>query len=535
MTSERDEAGDGAASQPWPEPPSEALSGRALRKLTREATEAHGGGSIADVIGEIYSILVSGGIAWLIVIGTAQTLGAQTDQRTPLGGTPVDPGWLVVAALVLSAGVLLGLFARLGPMSLGAGHATWWLPMPADRGGLLRPRWAALPVIASVFGLAFGAAAGALAGGADLIILTVITGVLLGANAVMVSIVRQIRLGTARQSRSPRLILAGDVMTVVGPLLALAVVLVRPAPFALVPALVVLAVLLLIALVVLGWWTGRNLDAISAYELKVRGAVTGHAAGSVLSLDTRELGRALSSPTTSAPRRSSRSFSLVRGPVTALLAGDALTMMRSPRHVIQVGVGAAIALIPLAAGWSVGLCLVGIVAGGYIAALATGHGARQADVAPVLDRVFPIAAGAVRRVRAIWPLAVMLPWCLGIFGVWGWTSGDLWGWLALGALGAPTFAAGVVRAAYRRPPDWSKPLVPGPAGPMPPGVIGAFSKGPDIVVLCLIPIFIAATITGVNSTVMFSQLATTLLALAIGCYVSSGDAGAQPKNTAGSS
>src|SRR5699024_889778 len=102
-----------------PPPPQEALSGPALRRLTRQATEAHGGGRVSELIGEVYSVLVSGGIAWLVVIGAIQALGAEADGSAP---TRVDPGWLGLAMVLLGTGVLLSLFARLGPMAISAGH-----------------------------------------------------------------------------------------------------------------------------------------------------------------------------------------------------------------------------------------------------------------------------------------------------------------------------------------------------------------------------------------------------------------------------
>lgn len=511
--------GDDPEHRPWPPPPEEALSGPELRRLTRQATEAHGGGRVSELVGEVYAVLVSGTIAWLVVIGAIQALGADVDGPA---AARVDPGWLGLAVVVLGTGVLLSLFARLGPMAISAGHAAWWLPMPAGRAGLLRPRLLAMPAAGAVAGLALGAAAGALAGAEHLVrslTWSMLTMALVGVVSVLACVAGQIRLGIDRPRRVRPLVLAGDALVSAGPLLALAVVLVRPPALDLIVFLAPAAAVLGVAAVVLGWWSWRGLERVSGHELRQRGAVTGHAAGSVQSLDTRELGRALSVPGLPRDRRRSASFGWVRGPVLALVTGDAVMMLRNPRHVLQVGVAAAIALVPLGAGAAPGLVALAFVIGGYLAALATGEGARRAEISPVLDRSFPLGASMVRRVRVLWPLLVLTLWCVVITTIWGLTYGEVSGWALMGLVAAPTFAAGVLRAAYRNPPDWSKPLIPGPAGPMAPGVITAFSRGPDVVLICLIPLFVAALATGPSSVVVFIQMATSAVALSIGCYL----------------
>src|SRR5699024_7089394 len=128
-------------------------------------------------------------------------------------------------------------------------------------------------------------------------------------------------------------------------------------------------------------------------------------------------------------------------------------------------------------------------------------------------------AAMVRRVRVLWPLAVLTLWCVLTTTLWGLAYGDLTGWALLGLVAAPTFAAGVLRAAYRTPPDWSKPLIPGPAGPMAPGVVTAFSRGPDVVLICLIPTFVAALAAGPHAVVLFVQMAAAAVALSIVCYL----------------
>ena len=505
----------------WPAPPQEALSGAEVRRLTRQATEAHGGGRVSELIGEVYSILVALGIAWLVVIGAVQALGIHTGGQW--SQSRVDPGWLGLGALVLGLGVILSLFARLGPMGTSAGHAAWWLPMPADRTGLLRPRLVAVTALALVVGGGLGAAAGA-AMVADVglgrsLTWSMLAAALAAAVAALMCVAGQIRLGVGKHRRTRPLVLVGEGMVVAGPLLVLLAALLRPPPLDLIGALIPATAILAVAAVTLGLWCARGLERLAGFELRQRGAVSGHAAGSAQSLDTRELGRALSVPGLPRDRRRSASFSWVSGPTLALVTGDATLTLRNPRHLLQLGVGAAIALVPLVAGWSSGLAVVAYLIGGYVAALATGEGARLAEVAPVLDRSFPLEAVMVRRVRVLWPLLVLSLWNLLVSAGWGWVYGDLGGWLLMGLFAAPSFAAGVLRGAYRKPPDWSQPLLPGPFGPVAPGIITAFSRGPDVVLLCLIPLFVAALATGPTTVLVFVQMAASAVALAIGCHV----------------
>src|SRR5699024_155709 len=132
----------------------------------------------------------------------------------------------------------------------------------------------------------------------------------------------------------------------------------------------------------------------------------------------------------------------------------------------------------------------------------------------ILDRHVPIAATDVRRARILLPVLVMVPWSMVVLGLWGAVHGQVPGYLLLGLLTGPVFAAGVLRAAYRKPPDWSKPLTPGPFGPMAPGVIAAFARGPDTAVLCSVPMIVGVVALGPAPLVLAFQLAAALIAFA---------------------
>lgn len=495
------------------------LSGRDLRALTRKATESHGGGAISELVGEVYTVVFS-----LLVTG-AMMLGAMERLNTTLRPSTVqaslDPSWLALLLAVVALGAAVSLAGRLGPLGVGGGQAAWWLPTPADRRGLLRPRLAVVAAIALAVGAAVGALVGALAGEAGIGI-GYAAGIGGAGGVLAVLAVARAQVAGLGRSAHPA-VAVGEGLVVAAPLVALGVVLLRPGALA-PPSTAVLAVAL-VALLVLAVLllrdTDTRLDAISGAELRERGAVTAYAAGAVTSLDTRELGRALSITSQPDSRRRSIGFGWVRGPVTALVTGDALVTLRARRQVIAVVVWAVVPIVVTLAGWPSWSTLIALIGSGYAAALATAEGARRAEMAPVLDRVFPLEASQIRRVRLIWPGVVMVVWTAVTVGVWASLSGlGLAQWLPLAVVAGPVLAAGAVRGAYRKPADWSKPLVANPMGPpIPPGVVGAIAKGPDIVVICLIPLILGMVAVASPATLLIWQVAATLIAVAIAGHV----------------
>lgn len=495
------------------------LNGRELRDLTRKATESHGGGSIGDVVGEAYTVVFS------LIISGAVALGAMEMLNTTLRPSSVqatlDPSWLALLLAVVALGAATSLAGRLGPLGVGGGQAAWWLPTPADRRGLLRPRLAVVAAVAFAVGVAVGGLVGALAGegGIGVGFAAGVGGA--GGLLAVLAVARAQVAGVGRSSHPA--VAVGEGLVVTAPLIALVVVLLRPDAITppSEPVLAVVLVVLLVVAMALLTDTQRRLDSISGAELRERGAITAYAAGAVTSLDTRELGRALSITSQPDTRRRSIGFAWVRGPVSALVTGDALVTLRARRQVIAVVVWAVVPIVVTLAGWPSWATLLAVLGSGYGAALATAEGARRAEMAPVLDRAFPLEASQVRRVRLVWPGVVMLAWTCATVGLWAGLSGLGAGqWLPLAIVAGPVFAAGAVRGAYRKPADWSKPLVANPMGPpIPPGVVGAIAKGPDIVVICLIPLILGMVAVASPATLLFWQVAATLLAVAIAGHV----------------
>src|SRR5699024_10990301 len=155
----------------------------------------------------------------------------------------------------------------------------------------------------------------------------------------------------------------------------------------------------------------------------------------------------------------------------AIATADALLLLRSPRRVVQLASGAALALVaPLVPGLPTLLTVLLVVTCAWLAALATAQGARDAEAVPAVDALLPAGERAVRTWRLAVPVLAMLGWTVPVFALLGSVHDDAGAWLALGLLAAPVWAGGAVRSAYRPPPDFSGPLIITPMGAYPPGM-----------------------------------------------------------------
>jgi hypothetical protein len=89
------------------------------------------------------------------------------------------------------------------------------------------------------------------------------------------------------------------------------------------------------------------------------------------------------------------------------------------------------------------------------------------------------------------------------------------GWLALAVASAPVWAAAAVRAAYRSAPDWSGPLVSTPAGALPGGFAAVLARGPDVVVLGLLPVWVAVLVGRTGPVLLGAQLLFSVVAVLV--------------------
>ncbi|WP_421734327.1 DUF6297 family protein [Cellulomonas sp.] len=513
MTDVVDAHGDEPAVQPFEV--GEVPSAKSIRRFTAQAANARGGAHVGDLLSSVYYAVISIAISVGLALGFAQAMRASLppspDVEAPLS---LSLATLVVVIIVALAGALLSLAGRLGPVGAGGAEAAWWLGLPVDRRGLLRPAARRLPLLAGFVGAVLVALldAGLLADPGLRVVRVAATAALVAAGIVLVAAVGQ----SASVSRRS-IALAGDVLLFLAPVVA--VVLARmgwsvdevpSAPWwfvvGLVPVVAGLAVMV-----------DRRLGRMPARSLRESGSVATQAVGAVVSMDSRELGRALTDGAAAPVRRWVSRLRTARGPVSALITADVVVLRRSARHVVQLVVAALVPVlvstVPQLAS-SVGVLLALLIAGS-VAMSATGEGARRAEMAPILDRLLPIDAKTVRRLRMVVPAAAMALWSVVAFAAVGRWASDVPGWIALGLASTPVWAAAAVRASYRPAPNWGGALVSTPMGALPTGVATVLARGPDLVVLCLLPVWIAVLLRTVNATLLYSQIILSIIAVAV--------------------
>jgi len=494
----------------------EVPSARTVRRYTAQAARARAGASVGSLLTDVYTAATSVAISVLIVLGVVQQLGDSLPPAPPVrdAGGGLSLPVLVAVLLLAATGVLLSTAGRLGPVGVEGAQAAWWLPLPVDRRGLLRPAAARVPVVAALTGalVVIVLEAGLLATGAAALVRAGLLGAAVAAVVVLAAAVAQ-SLGVPRR----RIALVGDALLVAAPLLAVAVLLGGRAPATLPgpswPVVAGAAVLAAVLAVVVD----RRLGDLPGRALREGGSVATQAVGAVVSLDSRELGRALTGGAAATSRRWVSRLRTARGPATALVTADLVVLRRSLRHVVQLVVAAGLpvlaTVVPQLAS-PVGV-LLAVLLGGWMASSASAEGARWAEMAPVLDRLLPLDDRTVRRLRMVVPGLVMLGWslvALTAVGVW---AGAPQHWLVLAVASAPVWAAAAVRAAYRPAPRWDKPLIATPAGALPSGVLQVIARGPDLVAFCLLPLWIAIGLTDVVTVMVTAQLALSVVAVLI--------------------
>lgn len=489
-------------------------TGAWVRSTTRAVRRGHSGAPVSELLGDVYTYVFTGIIAIVMAVTVAGRVGTGF-HLADAGPAVLDPSWLGPIAAVALVGAILGVIARLGPLGVGPAGATWWLPMPVDRASLIRG--SAIGWILAVTALG-GVGAGVLVSLVPTTtpaLVVVAIGLLIGANLVLALSLTQTTTALARR-RARRIASVGDVMLLVAPLCWIVLAITRP-QFPLLAALPGIAVVLILAVAatVQGIALFRRLEHIQGITLREQGARAAYVGGAVVSLDAREVGRALTDVGGKDSRRRLLAFSWVTNARTAIVAADLTFLLRTPRNLAQVialaALPAAAAASGLAAPWLVTLLLL---MSGYGAALACTAGARAAQAAPVLDRVLPLSAKEIRRVRHIAPILVMVLWSVIAFGAVGLGRGDVVGWANLGIVAGPALACGALRASYRPEPDWSGPLVQTPGGAIPSGVVANLLAGPVLVIFTLIPTMIAG-FASVGPIVVLAQIPFTLIAYAV--------------------
>ena len=503
--------------------PARVPSGGQVRRLTAGIQGARQGRGVGAVLVEIWYTIVTVGLSVTFITGIASTI---RDSAPGGGEGPVMTAGELPAALVVlaTAGAVLSLSGRLGPVGLGGGGAAWWLPMPVDRRGLLRPtvlRWPAVAaaagaVLAPLIVFAFGVGLTV----RSVLAWAAVGGGLFAALTTLAAVTQSRQTGdrSGHDHRSNRVVAAaGDTVLLGGTAAVAGLALVGPATapasgwalgagwWAAVP---------LILLAVVGTVLAeRRTPLLSGAELRSLGAVGDRAQVAVLSLDLRELSRALTTGTGRVRR--ARSLRLAaRGPRRAVVLTDLVLLTRTPRLLVQI----AVAILLAVAATRVtllgsGLPMYGtLLLAGFWAANTSAAGARHADMAPVLDRLLPLSARDVRLARGVVPLLAAAVWTVAVLGLQAARTGEVL-WLALVPPWALVLAVAALRSAYRPPPRSSRVPIASPMGSLPP--TGGLFKGLDVALVGTLPTAVALFVGVMTPTLVAAQGALALVVVAV--------------------
>jgi hypothetical protein len=471
------------------------LDGAAVRRFTRRATASRADTTVFTRLGELWGNLMSVAIGVAVLAGSVGSLR----DRLSLADSPVTartlPGGLTEAVTVVLAlaGLVVGL-DRLGPLSSTPAAAAWWLPLPATRRSLLtgelRRLTAAVAATAVLLALPLvltlsapvspGSVLDALAVvagcAAALVGLTAFTQTR-GGNGRLAPLAGGLAVGvavlTAGAGTAADLAGSGRVGSVAAPsfLSWLAV------------AAAVAAVPLLIASV-------TGLDRLGAAQLRTLGTTSQYAAASVVSLDTRELGRALAARDRRPPRRS-RHYPRVAQAWQAVVAADVTALARAPWQLGQLLTAVAVPVIVVRTDGLGALPIavwLGCLLGWGVAAVAAGHPARLAQASPAIDRLLPLSTAGVAAARTVVPLVLSTLVTAGTGALIGVGSGRPVFWAGICAATAPAWAAASLRGAFRPDIDWSGPVVSTPMGAIPPGAGLTFVQGIDVGIVGSLPL-----------------------------------------------
>jgi Family of unknown function (DUF6297) len=513
-------------------------TGRQARGWVSEGTRRRSGRGVGDALIDLYTMAFAIGLSIVVVNGS--TSGLRDALRAGPGHpVHVDPRVSGAALLLLAAAVLLLVASRLGPISLGRAAVLWWLPLPADRPGLVGPALLARLVTGALVGGVVALVVllvdpartlSGVAGGA-------VVGACVGTVVVaLAAVLQSYAFETAASAEAGRLLRRS---AVVAECLALA------APVLLAGVAAGASSVLLTGLPS-GWpvltargaiwplpvaaicaaasatWAWRRRRHLGRALLAWAAAVGEHAAVSAVSMDTRELGRSMAPPVRQR-RAGSRRMTLVARPWSVVPVADAMLLLRQPRRLVFAAVLAAVPVMAVLVVGAVPL-VVGaeLLVAGYAAATALGEGLRQLQLNPALSRLVPLSARADTGLRLVVPGAVMLLWggvavpvAVVFAGLAPRDAAVILEWVGLGLGAGLALAAGGARGALRPQPDFSGPAVDYGMGPVP--VVSALSvvKGPDLAVIALLPTWIALLTDRPTLGLVAAQVLAALLAAAL--------------------
>lgn len=499
-------------------PTANAPTGVELRKLAKAASRARQTGHWYQLIEELYILIFT------LIVLISMMIPALSDSSSGVWGEAITGWngsdfaqqraqltWLMWAALS-ALGVWVSV--RIGPLTATAGMATWLLPTPADRRGLLWARIIPVMLVATAWGLISGALSGALALNSNGLGSHGLSSHDLGSHGLGVGdlgwwcamagafqFLLTATVFAAQPESNPQLRRPIDIAMVFAPVVVGAgFALLAPAIIfdAATHATLLAATLVVVALAAggLSLWGITRIDLIPTTQLRRGGALLATSTAAISDLNIRNLMSLLahSGGDTSWWQKLALhkkvQWRLVRGPASATICSDAVIMMRNLRHIMQFVATLAGVWLICFAGLSKPLVAISVILLGFIAALATTGAARHADDSPAWDRYFPAAAKDTRSHRMHFPLLMMFIWWIGATTAFVLSSGDNIWWITA-ALAAPVSASAALRSAFRPAPDWDAPLIPTPMGAFPTSLFSGLAHGFDLLIIGSVPLVLA--------------------------------------------
>ncbi|MBC7592708.1 MAG: hypothetical protein H7288_01995 [Kineosporiaceae bacterium] len=412
--------------------------------------------------------------------------------------------WIFALGIVTVAVFLARLF---GPSLVSPAEGSWLLAAPVDRKALLRPRL----VVAAALSLIIGALLGAVdttlggfgVGPAVTITILIAAAAVCGAMFAAIDQAYELRLARPLTWALGAVVWAGLLQLALGRGPSR-----MPQTQQLGPAVVVIAVALLLLAVALIWRAIAGLALIRRDQLTTGGSLLANLSGAFFSLDTlliydlllsrRWHARATVKPVRGGP-----------GGAWALIWRDVVRLRRSVHTVLLLAASLVVPYVAATIGLGKAVTLVGALTG-FLAGLGLCAGLRVLARTPGLIRCFPMSAPVVRAAGLAVPAAVLIAWgAATIPAVHHGLAPVSWpASMAVGLAVGMASVAAVARWIMAAPPDYSAPLVSTASGAIPPSLFGNLFRGLDVLLLVTVPMLLASPMTG---AVISIGLATIVL------------------------
>ncbi len=432
-----------------------------------------------------FAVLVLGSMVVSVLVNLSRESDRACVSAGCQGARAMLP-WLVAAGAVV---VLLTLARLVGPVFVSPAFASWLLPTPVARPGLLRLRLLSVGGIFAVTGAVAAAVGGILGGlgaGADALLAT-------SSAAVVAAAVGVAGLAQARQGGTLRSLdqaLAGSawvvlVATAAGrPLLRHPLRTVGPGSWFVLAAS-------LVAAATAGAAALHHLGALHTRSVTPGGRLLPAVSGALSGLDL-----ALAYDVVVAHQSRARGFVRSRrgGPsgLGALVRLDLVRLRRHPGPLVVLLAALAVPAAARAAGGGRVVILVAALVG-FLAGLPLLVALRVVSRTPALVRTLPFRTATVVQAAVTVPAVALL--VFGGASVPILHSAAREGWFAAAltglAVAASALASGI-RWMTARPADYAQPLVSTPAGGVPTNLYGSVFRGFDVLLLTTTPVLLTA-------------------------------------------